>query len=499
MSIKSELQEKLRILQHRKNILDQKKEKYILDNKIEFFNGRHKINGKVFQPNPPQQELLDAWTMEQYKTFIFSGGNRLGKTAIATIIALSTLFGKFLWNNKKLYFPHTQPRKVRYIGQDFQKHIQQVIVPALHEFWPKARKRKIKKDMQGIEASWTDLETGGQLEIMSCKQDPNLHEGWFGDLIVYDEPPPRSIYVANARGLPDRQGKELFSATLLKEAWIDKEVIKKMDEQGNPDLSVFSVHGEIFDNIGYGLTQEGVDQFANKLSEEERDARLLGIPSYMSGLVLPQFQRKVHITPKRFKIPLDWIVDIAIDVHPRKKQAILFMATSPKNEKYLIHEIWDHGDGKWIGEEIMRKVLTNHYRIGKIIIDPLAKSDTNNEDASSTYDKVDAVLALHGYNLDVASKDKISGIIMLKELLLGPNKMPSLFVFPDLPRTISEIEGWMYETQGDDIGKPQKVNDDFPEDLYRLALLDTQYYPPEDDGVEEEVSSDRGASSVTGY
>lgn len=467
---------------------------------MEFFNGTREINGKVYKPNPPQQELLDAWLDEQYKTFIFSGGNRLGKTHIGVVIALSTLFGRFLWNNKRLYFPHTLPRKVRYIGQDWHKHIAQVVIPALYELWPKVRWKKPKKNLDGIEAIWTDPITNSTLEIMSCKQDSALHEGWFGDLIVYDEPPPRAIYIANARGLTDREGKELFSATLLKEAWIDKDVIKKMDSNGNPDLSVFSVHGEIYDNIGYGLTKTGVEQFANKLSEEERDARLLGIPSYMSGLVLPQFQRKTHICKKRFKIPLDWIVDIAIDVHPRKRQAILFMATSPKNEKYLIHEIWDHGDGKWIGEQIMRKILTNHYRVGRIIIDPLAKSDTNNEDASSTFDKVDAVLANYGYILDTASKDKISGIIMLKELLLGPNKLPSLFILPDLPRTIVEIEGWMYDDKGDDIGKPQKVDDDFPENLYRLALLDTQWARLADDGKEDVPSdSGEGRSSVTGY
>lgn len=499
MPNQTELQEKLKFLQAKRKILDQKKDKYILGNKIEFFNGTREINGKKFGPNPPQQELIDAWINEQYKTFVFSGGNRLGKTFIGTIIAFSVMFGKYLWSNKRLYFPHNQPRKIRYIGQDWEKHISQVVIPTLKELWPQARRKKIKKNTLGIEALWTDVETGSQLEIMSCKQDPALHEGWFGDLIVYDEPPPRKIYVANARGLTDREGKELFSATLLKEAWIDKEVIKKMDKQGNPDLSVFAVHGEIFDNIGFGLTAAGVEQFANKLSEEERDARLLGIPSYMSGLVLPQFQRKIHICPKRFKIPLDWIVDIAVDVHPRKKQAILFIATSPKNEKYLIHEVWGHGDGKWIGEEIVRKVLTNHYRVGKIIIDPLAKSDTNNEDASSTYDKIDAVLAAHGYNIDTASKDKISGIIMLKELLLGPNNQPSLFVFPDLPRTIYEVEGWMYETTGDDIGKPQKKDDDFPENLYRLALLDTQYYPLEDEDEDSVVSGPASGNAATGY
>ena len=45
------------------------------------------------------------------------------------------------------------------------------------------------------------------------------------------------------------------------------------------------------------------------------------------------------------------------------------MATDPRNYKYLIDEIWKHGDGTSIGEEIMRIVNRNSYRVNKILID----------------------------------------------------------------------------------------------------------------------------------
>ena len=126
--------------------------------------------------------------------------------------------------------------------------------------------------------------------------------------------------------------------TLLKEAWVDREVIKARNEDGTPDTTVFNISGDIYSNVGFGITDEGVKQFEKTLTDDEKSARIFGKPSYLSGLVYPQFSRKIHLR-EPFEIPTDWIVDIAVDVHPREKQAILFMATSSRGDRYLFHEL----------------------------------------------------------------------------------------------------------------------------------------------------------------
>jgi hypothetical protein len=461
--------------------------RYREDNRIEFFDKKPNPG-----PNPIQEELLEAWLDPQYKVFVMTGGNRLGKTTLDILVSLSVMFGKFLWNGQKLHFIHNQPRKVRYIGQDWEKHIRAVVLPELEKWWPKNRPVKKKKNNQGVDSLWIDEKTGSSLEIMSNLQDSDLHEGWSGDLTVYDEPPKRAIRVANARGLIDRQGRELFCMTLLKEAWVDREVIKARNPDGTPDMSVFSVKGTSYNNVGYGITEVGIKQFIKTLTDDEISARIDGNPSYMSGLVYPTFNRKKHLR-KRFEIPLDWIVDIAIDVHPRENQAILFIATSPRNERYVFHEIWDHGDGTWVGEQIIRVIKKNTLRIGHIIVDPLSKGDKNNP--NTTFDKIDAVLYKHGYVLDTATKDKQSGIIEVKNHLVGPNKEPSLFFFDDLVRTIYEIEGYMYDEESQ---KPMDKDDHMMENLYRICMLDTRWY---DAGLEDE-EDDKPKKTVnkwTGY
>jgi len=387
------------------------------------------------------------------------------------------------------------------VAGDWEKSVMQVIQPELHKWWPSKRPVKIKHNNVGAEAHWTDLETGSTLEIVSNNQDPDLHEGWYGDLLAFDEPPRRQIRIANARGLTDRLGKELFCMTLLKEAWVNTEVIRAKEPDGKPSKRIFNVHTEIYDNLGYGITQEGVDDFASKLTDSEKRIRLLGIPSYMEGLVYPDFSSSYknkggHIV-ERFKVPLNWIVDIGIDVHPRERNAVLFVATSERSERYACDEIWDHGDGTAIGSEIIKKILWNGYRVGRIIIDPLAKAD-GNADAElgnigkTTFEKIATILALHNYVLEVGSKAKDSGIQEVTTHLKGPNNEPSIWFFDDLIRTLFEIENYMWDKETQ---KAMKENDHMMENLYRVLLLNTKYEPPKEryEDPEPEIINTRWA------
>jgi len=471
------------------------RENYERDNRIEFFTTAPNPG-----PNPKQAQILEAFLDPFFKTFGMSGGNRLGKTTILTLLGISVIAGKYLWDDTSLLhlFPHNMPRKVRYVGQGWNDHIKAVVIPEIYKWWPKNRKVKTRGNGVITDTFWEDQKTKGTFEIMSNNQQSKEHEGWSGDLILYDEPCHREIYVANARGLVDRNGREVFAATLLDEPWIDREIVKRTDEHGKPDKRVFWVEGSSHDNVGFGISKEGLDEFADKLDEDEYEARIRGIPAYKSGLIL-DFSRKYrdrggHLV-ERFDIPLDWMVDIAIDIHPRKEQAILFVATDPRNYKYACQEIWGHGNAKWVAEAIVKSVKYHSYRVNRVVIDPLAKGDGNNDE--SMYEIIARILMHNGLTLETATKDKDQGILEIKSHLKGPNNEPSLFFFDDLKRTIYEIEGWMWDK---DTQKPSKNDDDMMENLYRLLLLNTKWTEPYDFIYDQPPPSFMtGRDQITGY
>jgi hypothetical protein len=431
----------------------------------------------------------------------FAGGLIHHNTTILTLLGISVMVGKYLWDDTSLLhlFPHNLPRKVRYVGQGWNDHVKAVVIPEIQKWWPANRRVKTRGNGVITDTFWKDEKTGSTMEIMSNNQQSKEHEGWSGDIILYDEPSRRDIYVANARGLIDRKGREIFACTLLDEPWIDREIIKKTNDDGKPDKAVFWVEGTSNDNVGYGITQEGLDEFANKLRPGERKTRIEGIPEYKSGLIL-DFSRRYrdrggHLC-KRFQIPLDWMIDIAIDVHPRKEQAVLFVATDPRNDRYVCEEIWGHGNAKWVAESVVRAVKYHSYRVNRVIIDPLAKGDGNNDE--SVYEIIGKILMANDMVLETATKDKDQGILEIKDHLCGPNGQPSIWFFDDLVRTIYEIEGWMWDK---DTQKAAKEDDDMMENLYRLCLLNTQweeaydyfedYIPPSPQMV--------GRDCVTGY
>jgi hypothetical protein len=445
--------------------------KMLSENRIFAFNkGKNPLYPEARMPNPPQKKLLDAWRNPQYKVFTYTGGNRGGKTFLGGLLAVCTAMGEYPWSGEKIPFPHNEPRKIRYVGQAWESHVKAVVEPMLKFWWPKSRPLDTKKNNQGIEAIWIDKRTKSSIEIMSNVQDSSVFEGWNGDLVIYDEPPKRDVRVACARGLIDRNGRELFCMTLLKEAWVSREVIKAFLPDGSPDLSVFNVNMEIYSNLGYGLTQEGIDQFAKTLTEAEKRARLNGHPAYLESLVFPKFNRQTHVK-EPFKIPLDWIVDISIDFHPSKKWAVVFMATAKNGIKYICDEIHEHGNPKFIAEEIIRKVTSNQYRVGKCIIDPLSKGDGNND--QTVYDIMGQTLSSKFISLDTASKDKDNGIALVNNLLMTENELPGLYYFRTCHKSIQETEDLMFD---EETFKPQKKDDDFTECIYRLALLDTVWY-----------------------
>ena len=474
-------------------------------NKLLFFGDPEKqYLGKYgkWAPNPAQDVVLKHLKkdIENVKILTYLGANRIGKTSLTTgILAVSLSIGHYPWENPKDVgtwiwdrLKWKGPIKGRIVGQDWEKHLKAVILTTIRELWPKSFGIESRKNNIGVDAYWT-FPKGATVELMSNNSEAAVFEGASLHWVIYDEPPTRDIRVACARGLVDNNGIELFAMTLLKEAWVDKEVVNLLDADGNPDPSVFNVHADIYNNEGYGISKEGIEQFKKVLNEDEIKSRIQGIPAYKAGLVL-EIDRKEHYVDW-FEVPSNWMIDVAIDIGVAKPHDILIMATSEPNFKYVIKGEQIRGDGQMVADWIIKFIDKNHLRLNRVIVDPLAKSDRNNE--NSTYEKIDMHLNRFGYYLETGSKDKEDGIQRINDHLDTRYGSPSLFFFRNAgPRVFRQLENWMF----DENGKPSKEDDDAGENLYRLMLLGTKYEEAEDEeDTPQRIIESSGRNKVTGY
>jgi hypothetical protein len=410
-------------------------------------------------------------------------------------------------------------------GEDWKLHIGRVLVPELKKWMPQGW-YTTKKNEQGTEYFW-DIYNQSTLTIMSYSQDDDLFESFRAQGVVMDEPPPKSKYSAMSRGLLLDCGKTLLSLTPLKEAWIldeivlsgrkDIGIVDDLKITDNPDLyrsdvAVLRSMGlsdldieTYFDLLLYEDKEKGkpvedkgrgaekyledripgekfediaklkILKFIKDIDPSDVPPRVFGMFKSLVGRVLKEFDEDIHAI-KPFDVPTDWPVTVMIDFHLSTPQAVSYWAVDKHDFHYCVGETWKNISGDEIADDIVKKLKLG-WNITEAFIDPLSKGDTayikNRFGAvEDTFTIIYNRLAKHGITLEVASKDKDSGIKNISTWLKGPNKMPTCFIFDTCERHLYEVKRWVFDKDG----KPEKDGSDhFMENWYRYTLTGARY------------------------
>lgn len=431
---------------------------------------------EFFEPFPHQTRALELINAGK-KTILLQGGNQIGKTVFGACFVGAACLGIQPWDRKPTIFGN-KPIKVRVLCEDWEHHAREVIIPKLKYWLPAGRYETLKNNV-GIEGFWT-FENGSTIEIMTNMQDTKLHESWTGHIVWADEPTSYDKYVANKRGLLANHGIFLMTMTAVRESWVLDEIVL------NTDTS-FGCVTEVPMRANPTLSEDAIREFEATCKEDEKVARIAGGWLNLVGLVWKGFNTDRHIIDS-FKIPTDWPVVAMIDFHTQKPHAIGYYAVNPQGIWHVIDESWKHQSAEEVADEIIRhKEGDDRWRIEHVFIDPLSKGDTQYlrqrgvaiEDSFSIMQRR---LALHNITLDVASKDKSSGILNVEKWLKGPNGIPTLYFLRGIVNKIPkeghvwEIQRWNYKD-----GEPVKENDHFMENLYRLTLTGIKYTEPKRD------------------
>jgi len=152
---------------------------------------------------------------------LFLGSNRTGKTTCGIVEDAFHCTGYY-----PKWYPYerrySRPVRGRILANDFKKAVGEVITADIEKWFPKGSFQRDKNNQGIYDKYFIKHKSGGTstFDIVTYEQDVSVCEGWSGDWVHYDEPPPIGHRVACARGLMDRNGFEIFTLTPLSEAWI---------------------------------------------------------------------------------------------------------------------------------------------------------------------------------------------------------------------------------------------------------------------------------------
>ena len=429
----------------------------------------------------------------------FFGANRSGKTTAGIVEACchSTGYYPTWWKGRRW----SRPTIGRIFASDFAKGVK-VITKKLHEWMPKDSIAEVFRNNQKADVEWYIKHASGGMsyfDVMSYEQEVHLAEGWDGDWVLFDEPPPRELYIATSRGLVDRGGLTLFTLTPLKEPWLFDEIYNSK----NPNI--YSVICDMRHNTErrnpisgemIGLKESNIQKFEEKLTEEERETRLHGKFRYLAGRIWKEWDRDVHTFDRSKWVrgkdgvivdgepPSHWPRIMVLDPHDRNPHAIIWVTMDETGESWVYREAYlaEHTI-EMVVEHIKKVELAAREKVQERIIDPNFGPKRYGNTGNTVRDEFEQAGRKLNFNIRFKFGDDHKEIArkrvseLLKYDTLKPLSLmnhPMFHVERNLKECIYQVEHYVWDefrlSDRDPKEKPKDVNTHFPDVIQYYAL-----------------------------
>ena len=388
------------------------------------------------------QELFHK---SQKKIRLVVWANQVGKTQMGSAESQKLSLG---------IHPHRRLRKnnkTRIVGSDLQKGIGEVIWPKYESLMPRWELSSEPKRNSTGQVTKVHYKIGSSVEFLSYEQDPKLFEGWVGDFVWFDEPPPQRIFTACFRGLMRYNGIMVITATpLMGSAWMyDELYLKAGPGIDQPDVFKLPIYANPY------LSDKAIELYETTIPPEERRARLLGEFEHLTGLIYKEFDQMHKI--ESFSIPKDWSRYMCMDFHQREACAILWCAVDPKGTLYFYDELRIDKTIFEIANLIMTKEKLEYGKaVTKRLIDSIAATPdrATGFSALKEFSREGAKLKWH-MRFKSSVKSHSDGFKSVHEYLQIKNNVPGVYFFQDkVPHTINDM---MHLQWDDEAGVSEKV------------------------------------------
>lgn len=391
---------------------------------------RDRFKKPPYNPNTGQ---LPVHTCNALDRFVFSG-NGAGKTTMATHEAVWAAQG---------YNP---------ITKDFYKVPARIIVvldnpSKVEDLWLKEMRKWfdvekwIFRKRGKTYVNHIQLPNGSEILFMFHLQEDLTFEGIEAqNLIVYDEPPPRRIFISLKRAgrTKGHRTRHLMIGTPISAAWLREQIYEPWAKGELEDVECFKFGTQVNQE---NLAEGWMTEFARHMTEKERRIRLEGEFFDLEGLALSHlFKRETHVIPK-FDWPKNWPCIVAIDPAQNKPHVACLLGSDTKDNLYYITEL----ALKCAPEEFARKLRNwyEDYPIRDIICDSMGSAP---QTGGRGMDSFIEVLNDHGVRARATRYDDKNDeiwITRIQNALYIPKKgidIPKLRIFEGNKGIISDIE-----------------------------------------------------------
>jgi|SRR5579864_532687 len=326
---------------------------------------------RFFKPSPGGQYDFLSHHDPKTQGLYFFAGNKTGKTTGAAILVAENACGSPLWGRDKrtsadLLVNGRTPLRVAAFCEDFTTHAETIIPTILS--WVPRRLLAPRAIEPGPSGNFVAIRfaNGSVIYLRTYDQGYEKAEGKDYDLVWCDEPPNRQIYTAIFRGLVATRGRLVIAATLLNETWL-------YDELRQPFVRVFEA--SMYDNPW--LDAEGRANYDALLTEEEREIRISGKPSSLTGRIYPSFVDRAPFVisdePRVWDVKTErpYPIVMGVDPHERKPMYVEWGWLTPENK--IIWFDWaliPSGRLSEMFEELSRREATHTSPTSIVVMDP---------------------------------------------------------------------------------------------------------------------------------
>jgi hypothetical protein len=231
------------------------------------------------------------------------------------------------------------------------------------------------------------FDNGSEILFFTHSQDPLAFESIECDAAIFDEPPPRSIWIGLRRAgrKKDTQPMYLIVGTPLMGSWMRQEILEPWEkgEFAPGEVECFTFGTRVNEK---NLADGYIESFSKHLSEKEKRIRLEGQFFDLDGLALAHLlKREVHEI-KPFEWKREWSCVVAIDPHQAKPHHAILLGCDNDGYLYYIKELRLKCVARDFALEL--KKWYQGYRVTDIVCDSLGSSETSGGEGFKSFIQV---------------------------------------------------------------------------------------------------------------